>query len=99
MIAKNEMGQVLRQKLKITLSYQAGANPISALFKNIQVTLDLPKTGVYSEQKDFKFDLLSFQGGSTPTIISVFLYPTKHDEPIESKVRVNLSYTQIRDPA
>lgn len=49
MIAKNEMGQVLRQKLKITLSYQAGANPISALFKNIQVTLDLPKTGVFSE--------------------------------------------------
>jgi len=43
--------------------------------------------------------MLSFQGGSTPTVISLFLYPTKHDEPIESKVRVNLSYTQIRDPA
>lgn len=69
MIARDGFGQVLRQKVKITLSYQAGANPISALFKNVQVTLDLPKTGVYCEQRDFKFDHLSFEGSSTPSVI------------------------------
>lgn len=49
MIARNDLGQVLRQKVKITLSYQAGSNPVSALFKNVQVSIDLPKTGAYCE--------------------------------------------------
>jgi hypothetical protein len=49
MIAKNDNGQVLRQKLKIMLSYKAGNNPVSALFKNVQVSIDLPKTGAFTE--------------------------------------------------
>jgi 5,10-methylene-tetrahydrofolate dehydrogenase/methenyl tetrahydrofolate cyclohydrolase len=34
-LARNDLGQILRQKVKITLSYQPGSNPISALFRNV----------------------------------------------------------------
>lgn len=98
-IARNEMQQVLRAKLKISLSYQAGSNPISATFKFVQVVIEPPKTGVFVEQQVFRFENLSFVGSSTPNVIQTYIYPTSHDEPTNNKVNVTLTYSQIRDPS
>ena len=48
-LARDIGGSLFRCKLKITLSYSSGANPISPLFKFVQVNLEYPSDSVFCE--------------------------------------------------
>lgn len=70
MIAQNlESGRVLRAKLKVTLSYSPGSNPVSPLFRQVQLNIDCSKETVWCENPVHQFDDLSFEHSQTPTVI------------------------------
>ena len=76
-IARNQKGQILRIKMKITISYSSGSSGSVGLFKNVQIFLTLP-ANVQTEQTMFKYDTLNFTGRqSTPHVVQLYLYPNK----------------------
>jgi hypothetical protein len=42
---------------------------VSAVFKNVQVSVTLPSSGVHIDQQNFRFNDLSFYGNQTPNVI------------------------------
>ena len=61
-LARSPNGQVLRMKLKVTLSYKPATSYQSVgIFRNTHVHLQLPPN-VYTEQTMFKFENMNFQG-------------------------------------
>lgn len=76
-ILTNMMLQPMRAKLRITMSYQPGSNPVSPHFKAVQMTLEYPKQYLYCEQAVFKQESMSFDGSNTPTVHQLALYPLK----------------------
>ena len=61
-LARTFQGDLIRMKLKLTLSYKAnGGDQEGGLFKNVHVHLDLPSS-VYTEQTMFKYEQLNFRG-------------------------------------
>ena len=48
-LARSGFGQLLRQKVQITISYDAGQNPVSRNFSNLTLSMDHCKHSVYSE--------------------------------------------------
>jgi hypothetical protein len=96
-IARNQKGQVLRVKMKITISFSSTTTNSIGFFKNVQISLTLPPN-VQTEQTTFKFDTLSFGGrSSTPHVIQLYLYPTKQLLPIDSKITLSATYQQMKD--
>lgn len=91
-IARNQSGQIIRCKLKISLSYKGILNS-SGNFKNVHIQLQLPRN-VYSEQTSFKYESLVFnQRQSTPQIQSVYLYVLNKECPVEAKVSITATYS------
>jgi hypothetical protein len=65
----------MRAKLKITLSYSPGANPVSPHFKQIQLNIDCGKESIWCEQTVFDFEEMSFEHSQTPNVVQTFVYP------------------------
>lgn len=67
----------MRSRIKVTLSYQPGLNPLSPHFSQIQMSLEYPKSRFYCESSVFKYDNISFEGNTTPKVENIFLYPLR----------------------
>ena len=96
-LVRNMQGQLIRQKLQVTLSYSSGSNAQNANFKNVQLSVVYPEHTIYAEQNIFRYDTLSFDGRSTPEKIQVQLYPTNSCEPTSRKVKLYLTYQQNKE--
>ena len=68
-------GRLLRAKLKITLAYAAGSNPVSPYFRQVQVNIDFNKHSYMCEESVFEFPDLSFEHSQTPNVIQTYVYP------------------------
>jgi len=64
-------------KLKVTLSYDPGKNPVSAHFKSVQLNIECDKQIVWTENSVHQFESLSFESSSTPIVVQTYLYPLK----------------------
>lgn len=62
-------GRILRAKVKITLNYAPGNNPVSPYFRQIQLNIDSNKYSFYNEQSVFDFSEMSFEHSQTPQVI------------------------------
>lgn len=97
-LARNNDGQILRAKMKITMSYSPGVNPVSPHFKGVQLNIELPPQSTYMDQKVYRYEQISFEGNTTPTIIHTFIYPTNKVPPNLDQVNLSLTYQQMKDP-
>lgn len=89
-------GRLLRARLKITLAYAAGSNPVSPYFRQVQVNIDLNRHSYMCEESVFEFPDLSFEHSQTPNVIQTYVYPLQRmisGEPIQ----VSVTYQQIKD--
>ena len=90
--ARNESGQVIRLKLKISLSYFAGQYPYGGCFSNVTLNIQAP-AGVLADRTVIKIDSLDFSGRSkTPPFFNVYLYPLRTGHPTSKKVSVMASF-------
>jgi hypothetical protein len=62
----------------------------------VRLSVEHDKHSVYTEEKNWRFDTLSFEDKSTPQVISTHFYPTTSCEPSEATVRLNLTYQQVK---
>jgi len=60
LISASIQGRPLRMKLKITLSYNPGSNPVSPHFKQVQLNIECDKQSVWCENPIHQFENLSF---------------------------------------
>ena len=82
-------------RLKLTLSYkQAIGMPSQSTFKNVHVNLSIPEN-VYTEKTMFKFDMLNFEGRSTPPVLQLYLYPKTSAVPTDNKITVVVTSQQV----
>lgn len=88
----------MRAKLKITLSYNPGSNPVSPHFKQIQLNIDCGKESLWCEQPVWNFDQMSFEHSQTPNVVTTFVYPLQRMV-ASSQINISLTYQQIKDPS
>ena len=97
-IARSMLGQPLRLKVKLSIGYSAGANPVSASFQNVHLSLEYPQSSVYTEDRVFRYEELNFDSGrNTPMVEETFFFPTNTSEASDQEVKVNLTYQQIKN--
>ena len=51
---------------------------------------------VYTEECNWRFDTLSFEGRTTPQVVTAYFYPKVGCEPSQSTVTLNLTYQQVK---
>ena len=47
---------------------------------------------VYTEECNWRFDTLSFEGRTTPQVVTAYFYPKIACEPSQSSVTLNMTY-------
>ena len=62
----------------------------------MRLTVDHCKHSVYSEEQTWHYESMSFDGRTTPQVITTYLYPVVTSEPSDPEVRVNLTYQQLK---
>lgn len=85
-------------KLKVTLSFRGVQGGDGNILKNVQVTLGLPHN-VWTEQTTFKYQEMNFSKSTTPQVVQMYLYPTRDGCPIDSRISVSVTYSQMKDSA
>lgn len=74
LLARNPLGQLFRQKLKVTLSYRQAPGQIGAgIFKNVQIDLVGPG-GVLMEKTKIVYESLTLSGSTTPPTEIINIY-------------------------
>jgi hypothetical protein len=76
-IAVSLGGRPLRMKIKVTLSYSPGSNPVSPHFKSVQLNIECDKQSVWCENPVHQFETISFEQSSTPIVVQTYMYPLR----------------------
>ena len=63
----------------------------------MRLALEHDQHSVHTEQSNWTFESLTFEGRSTPQVITANFYPIITCEPSDTTVRLNLTYQQLRD--
>ena len=82
--------------MKVTLSYQAGSNPISPNFKKVQINLE-HSDAIYTEQNVFVHENVSFAGARTPMVFNVSFFACNNTIMNDQSVKLSATYMQVKD--
>ena len=65
-------------------------------FTNVRLALEHDSQSIYTEESNWRFESLSFEGRSTPQVVTTYFYPKITSEPSDTVVSVNMTYQQLK---
>ena len=65
-------------------------------FTNVRLAMEHDSHCVYTEECNWRFETLSFEGRTTPQVVTAYFYPRVDCEPSQSTVTLNMTYQQVK---